>query len=190
MAQGQGLFLEPRPQKVADFPLAAGIAVPGEDELPLPVEQAHQPAEFIRALLQIPAKELHQLCPSLPEAHAVAVILRGDLEVEGGPSRPVLVPGAHAEPQVILVRSPAVEPSGIPIDTADLQQERLMGEHPPQALIDLLTQSPGRLQQMLLIVLLMGQKPLPFVIEADAPHKVHCLLRISLKHTVLSSCFL
>ena len=134
------------------------------------------------------AVRLHQRRLRRPEAHAVAVIVRPDLKVKRGPPRPVLAAGADAEPQVVLVRSIPVQPSGIPIDAGELQQKRLLGECRVQGFIHLLAQRTGGGQEMCLIVLLMRQKPGAFVVEPNAPQKVQCLLCIAFKsHAMYSS---
>ena len=181
MLQIHRLLLIPGPQQRADLPTASGILRPNQHEMFLPVEPPYQPGQFLRLLVDALAVRLHQRRLRRPEPHAVAVIIRRDLKVKRRPPRPVLVPGADAEPQMILVRPLPVQPPGVPVDTGHLQQERFLRVLLVQRLIYLLPQLPGGPQQMRLIVLLVGHEPAPLVVEPYAPQKVQRLLGVSLK---------
>ena len=176
-----GLPVVPRLEQRRRLALAPGILRPTQRKDLLLVELPHQTAQRLGVLVEAPAVGGHQRRAGTPEAHAVAVIVRPDLKIEGGATRPVLIAGADAEPQVILVRPLPVEPPGAPVDAGQLQQKRIVGTHLVNGVIDLLRQRPRGGQQMLLIVLLMLHEPAPLVVEANAPQKVHRFLRISLK---------
>ena len=184
MGQGQGFLLVPGAQQVADLALAADIVRSRQLKDLLAVKLAHQLLQGLGVPVDLLAIAGHGGGGSGPEAHAIAVIVRGDLKIEGRAARPVLVPGADAEPQVVLVGSLAVEPPGVPVNAADLQDQRLMGQRCRQTVVHGLAQLTGGGQQVLLVIVLMGQEPAAFVVEADAPHEIHGLLAVSLKHSV------
>ena len=186
MGQGQGLLLIPGAQQVADLALAADIVRAVQLKHLLAVKRPHQLLQGPGVPVDLLAIAGYQGGGGGPEAHAVAVVVRGDLKIEGGAAGPVLVPGADAEPQVVLVGPLAVEPPGVPVNAADLQDQRLPGQGRRQPLVHRLAQLPGGGQQVLLIVVLVDQEPAALIVEADAPHKIHGFLAVSLKHTVFS----
>lgn len=83
---------------------------------------------------------------------------------------------------MILIGPLSVETAGIPVDAADLQYQRFVGQHGMKAVVELLPQRTGGGQQVGLVLLFMLLKPAAVVIEADAPEKIHRLLVIALKH--------
>ena len=124
---------------------------------------------------------LHQRRCRCPEAQAEAVVVRPQLKPEGGPSRPVLVTGTDAPPQVILVGAPAVEPPGVPVNAGYLQDQRLVGKRLVHRLIDLFAQLLDGSQEGIDVLVLVRHKPAPLIVEADAPHEVHRLRGKALK---------
>ena len=182
MLQREGLLLVPRAQEVAHLALAAGVVRAGQGEDVLPIEAAHELFQLAGRAVDLAAVQLHQSGRGAPEAHAVAIVVRGDLEIERGAARPVILAGADAEPKVVLIRPTAEQAARVAVDTADLELQRLVRQHRVQAVVDLPAQCARRLEQGGLIDLLVLHEPAALIIEADPPEEIHRLLRIALKH--------
>ena len=93
--------------------------------------------------------------------------------------------------QALLVGPLAVEPPRIPVDPADMEVQPQLGELLHKAVVDLPPQLHGGLVEVLHIRLLVGGKPGPVVVEADAPQEVQRFAAVSGKHILLPffSCF-
>ena len=69
-----------------------------------------------------------------------------------------------------------MEPPGIPVDPGDMEVESQLRGFLLHDLLDLLPQLAQGLSHVGQILLLVLQKPAAFVIEADSPQEIHCLL--------------
>ena len=78
-----------------------------------------------------------------------------------------------------------MEPSGIPVNAGHLANQAVIRPLLPHKLIQFFSQLPHGLVERFQIGFLMGFKPAPLIVEADAPHKIHSFLCKSGEHTSL-----
>ena len=121
-----------------------------------------------------------------PVAKAVAVSLAAHLKPEtrrvGAPLQLVL----KREPDVILERPAAEQPSGIAVDLGDVQIQMQVGIGLRQPVVKLARERLGRGHNIVVELFLARVKPLAGIIEADVPEEIHGLVAVACKH---ASCY-
>ena len=125
---------------------------------------------------------LHHGRAGPPDEEAVVHAFGIDLKKQTG----ILCPPFHvlpdADPQAFFIGHRMVHP-GIPVDPGNFQQITAAVQ---KGLEQILSQSFGRLIEIVYIIFLVFQKPFPVVVQSDTPEKIHGLGGITCKHR----CFL
>ena len=75
-----------------------------------------------------------------------------------------------------------MEAAGVPVDAGDLVNEIIIRAFIPDKAVNLRPQGLHGAVEVVQVGFLMGLEPGPLVVEADAPHEIHRLVRKSGKH--------
>ena len=141
VGDADGFHLEPRRQQLRRRTcLGALVGIAAQSKFRLATQRLRQLFHRLRVPDDPRAQLGHVHGPGHPTAHAVAPVIRPQLKPEGRPGGPVLSGAFHAEPQVVLVRPPAVEPPGVPVDPGDTAHHGVILPLFGQKFIDLRSQ--------------------------------------------------
>ena len=158
------------------------VLLHGEAELLLPLQAAHQLLHGLR-IPGNPGPEFgHGQGLWQVITHTATPAVGGQLKPEGGFCRPLFRGLLYGKPEVILVGPPSVEAAGVPVNTGDLPDKAAVRPLLPKIRVHLVPKFPHRVIKMFQIDLLVGLKPIPLVVEADAPHEIHRLAGKACKH--------
>ena len=136
--------------------------------------------EFTGVCGDMAAKILHGSRPGLPDGEAVIHTLGVDLQKQAGIFRPPFHILPDAEPQALLVGVRVVEP-GVPVDPADLED---VAGFIQEGFKKVPAQGFHGLVEGIDVLFFMFQEPVPVVVQANAPEKIHSLRGETGKHAV------
>ena len=127
VGEGEALFAVPGGEQPGGGGLGALVVLPLQHKYVLLLEAAGQLFHGLGLPVHAGAELGHGDGWSLPEAHAVGVALRAQLEPEHRLGAALLVGAGQAQPQMVLVGAAAEEPPGVPVDAGHLADEVQVG---------------------------------------------------------------
>ena len=181
-------LIVPRAQQRAGVALRAGVVLPGEHEGILRVQALGQRRQRQGIGVDRAAEARHRVRLRPVKAHAVAVVVRRDLEIKRRDLRPAAAVAPQCEPEVLLIRPIAVQPPRVAVDARHVQVPLPVGvrllERRRHVRGQRLHGPVERVEKYLLVL----QKPRALVVKAQLPEKVDRCVGKACEHVCFAPC--